>query len=462
MNSSNEIYKRKLQGHERRHLYAPNSIIPIVIKIKGNIDKNNLKTAIEKVQERHVLLRSRIEIDNSNTAWYTTEGTDEIPIKIIDRISDEQWITVCKNESKIPFDFHKRPPIRFILLSSKTKSDIILFCHHMFSDGMSVANLANDVLMIIGNPEKKLKNLPPPPVINRENIPSEISDNILVQNIINRINKKWKNEAIIFNRNDYLSIFNAYWKRYSHTIQVIELSEEQTESIVNRCRLEHVTVNSFIFATYLKTEYNVKNYIKPKKQKAGVAVDVRNHLKTPVGDSFGFFAAGFIDNYKFINHIDFWDFTRLIYKKILKKLSKKKFFINLLRAGRLEPSIHDALIVKTYGNLVDQDDERYNKLSLFAQKKNSISSMAKKFGAMHFSFAVTNLGRLDFPRFYGDFELDRMLAFPPTGPTIETTIFVMTVCGKLSVIMSYVEDEVDAKIMKKLREKFEENLLSFK
>ena len=450
-NSINVNYRRKFQGHERRHFRAPNSIIPIVVRIKGNVDKKNLKSAVKKAQQRHILLRVKVEIDESNTAWFTTKDVDEIPIKIIDRNSDDQWVSICSDESKIPFDFYKRPLIRIILLYSSKKSDLILFCHHMFCDGMSVSYLAKDLMQVLGNPDNELEILPPPPLLNRENIPNEISENFIIQKFIELINKKWMGEEVIFDNDDYLSIFNAYWENNIHKIQTIELSEEQTKYLVNKCRDEKVTVNSMIFAAFLKAQYKAKDLMKPEKQKAGVAVDVRNYLVKSAGESFGFYAAGIIDHFKYNDNISFWDFTRNLHGKITKKLSKKEFFKNLLRAGSLEPSMHDALIMKTYGNLIRSDDIRYQKLYSFSQKKDSISSMANKLGAMHFGFAVTNLGRLDFPSFYGNLELERFLIFPPTGPTIETTIFVATVCDRLSLILSYVENKIDAKIMLEIR-----------
>ena len=460
MNNQNNEYNRKLQGHERRHFRAPNSIIPLVLRIKGDVKKENLITAIEKIQQRHTLLRVRVELDESNTAWFTTKDVQGIPLKIEDRVSDEQWISICETECKIPFDFHKRPPIRIILLYSKVKSDLILFCHHMFSDGMSVSYLARDIMKVLSDPDKDLEILPPPPLLNQENIPDGISDSTIIQKFIERINKKWKNEEIIFNHDDYLSIFNAYWKHNTHLIQVIEFTEKQTEKLVKKCQLEHVTINSMIYTAFLKAQYEINKPEKPKSQRAGVAVDVRNKLKKPAGESFGFFAAGFIDDYRFNNKIGFWEFTRKIHKQITKKLSNNDFFINLLRAGNLEPSIHDALIMKTYGNLVQPDDSRYEKLSTFAKKKDSVSSMAKKFGTMKFGFAITNLGRLPFSRYYGHLELDRLLIFPPTGPTIETTIFAATASGKLTIILSFVKEIIDAEMMKKLREEYENCLKS--
>ena len=288
-------------------------------------------------------------------------------------------------------------------------------------------------------------------MLNRENIPNEISENIIIQKFIERINKKWMKEEIVFDNDEYLSIFNAYWENNVHKIQTIELTEEQTKSLVNKCRDEKVTVNSMIFAAFLKAQFKAKDLVKPEKQKAGVAVDVRNYLVKSAGESFGFYAAGIIDQFKYNDNYNFWDFTRKLHNNITKKLSKKEFFKNLLRAGSLEPSMHDALIMKTYGNLFKPDDSSYQKLYSFSQKKDSISSMANKLGSMHFGFAVTNLGRLDFPRFYGDLELERFLIFPPTGPTIESTIFVATVCDRLSLILSYVENKIDAKIMLEIR-----------
>jgi len=460
MISENIEYRRKLQPHERRHFRAPNSIIPIIVRVKGDVNKNQLKAAITEIQKRHILLRVKVEVDQANTAWFTTENVDEIPIKIIERTSDDHWISICSKESKIPFDYFNRPPIRIILLYSEEISDLILFCHHMFSDGMSVAYLSRDFMEVLGNPKKKLKILPPPPLLNMENIPDDISVNVVIQKFIQRINKKWRKEEIIFNQDDFLSVFNAYWEHNTHKIQTIELSEKQTEELIQKCRNEKVTVNSVLFSAFLKAQYQSKGMIKPEKQKAGIGVDVRNYLVNPAGESFGFYAAGVIDDFKYIKNIDFWDFTRRLHEKIAKKLSKKEFFQNLLRFSLLEQSIHDALMMKTYGNLVKPDDSNYEKLSMFSQRKDAISSMVKKLGTMYFGFVLSNLGRLDFPRLYGDLELDRLLIFPPTGPTNETTIFAVTVCGKLTIVLSYIEHVIDSSTMKKLMVTFFHCLIS--
>ena len=57
-------------------------------------------------------------------------------------------------------------------------------------------------------------------------------------------------------------------------------------------------------------------------------------------------------------------------------------------------------------------------------------------------------------------ELEIFLIFPPNGPTIETTIFVATVCDRLSLILSYVENKIDTTFMIKLKKLLYDSLIS--
>ena len=70
--------------------------------------------------------------------------------------------------------------------------------------------------------------------------------------------------------------------------------------------------------------------------------------------------------------------------------------------------------------------------------------------------AITNLGRLDFPKIYGSLELDRLImqpggAFPLVH--IDMVLGVVTCAGKLSLIVEYAEEAVDTTTMKKIKTK---------
>ena len=69
--------------------------------------------------------------------------------------------------------------------------------------------------------------------------------------------------------------------------------------------------------------------------------------------------------------------------------------------------------------------------------------------------AVTNLTRLDFPRKYGALELDRLLMKPGGGfPLVSVNLVLgaVTAAGKLSLVIEFVEDNIDMGTMEKIKE----------
>ena len=76
--------------------------------------------------------------------------------------------------------------------------------------------------------------------------------------------------------------------------------------------------------------------------------------------------------------------------------------------------------------------------------------------------AVTNLARLDFPRKYGELELDRLIMKPGGGfplVTVNLLLGAVTSAGKLSLVIEYVEDNVDSETMERIKEEAMESLL---
>ena len=67
--------------------------------------------------------------------------------------------------------------------------------------------------------------------------------------------------------------------------------------------------------------------------------------------------------------------------------------------------------------------------------------------------AITNLGRLDYPTKYGSLELDRFIFFTSCTPLIELIIPVVTIAGKLTFTINYLEETTDTPTMEKIENK---------
>ncbi|MFX0043428.1 MAG: hypothetical protein ACFE8L_10990, partial [Candidatus Hodarchaeota archaeon] len=153
---------RKVLNNELKFLHAPNANVSVIARIIGTISETQLKNALSKAQLMHPLLSARVVFDNDRIAWFYEDNVPEIPLKVVRRISDYQFIEVIQNEHKIPFDIFTGPLIRFILVQSNDISDIIVFCLHTICDGTALANLLRDILTFIANPNMEIKTITPP------------------------------------------------------------------------------------------------------------------------------------------------------------------------------------------------------------------------------------------------------------------------------------------------------------
>ena len=67
------------------------------------------------------------------------------------------------------------------------------------------------------------------------------------------------------------------------------------------------------------------------------------------------------------------------------------------------------------------------------------------------SLAITDLGRMNYPTKYGSLELDRFIVITSGTPYMELVIPVVTVIGKLTVTINYLEGTTDTPTMEKIK-----------
>ncbi len=453
-------YSRKVTPLERIFTRSPYGIVTMVARINGNVTEAMLTQAVSKVQQRHVNLRVRIHEDKDRNPWFTTEGVKEIPIMTVPRESEEYWIEVVKEERKKPFDFEERPAIRFILVNSPSISELIILCHHIICDGMSLAYLARDIMTYLGDPKKEVEMLANPVPMDKDNLPSDVSINRIIKYFVNRMSKKWLKSPTYFDQDDYQELNKAYWTHFDHQLLNVELSEAQTSSLVERCRKEGVTVNTALATAFTGAQYLIQGD-QSNHSKMIIAGNLRQRLLSPAGESMGYFAGGVNLEYKYNKKLNFWENARKLHQKLKPLYTNKKLFGEPLTWCYLEPSIMESLGFKTVGGLVSTESLRYEKLSTFSEQNDVISSVLKRGNITSLEkptlgTAITNLTRLDFPTTYGSLELD-CLTMCPGGAfplvTINFNLGVATCAGKLSLLIEYTEKAVDTETMRKIKEK---------
>lgn len=452
-------YERRITPIERLFTRSPFSTVTVVARITGNVSESILSGAISKVQQRHPHLRVRIAEDANGEPRFTSQSVGEIPVKVVPRASDSQWIGLVQEACQIPFEFEARPAIRFVLVQSERTSELIILCHHIICDGMSLAFLARDLMVHLGDPTREAEQLPDPVPVDRDSIPDEVRLNAFVRFIINRMNKKWENDKVVFDQEDYGDLCEAYWARYTHQILSLELSEAQTIALVHRSRKEKVTVNSALAAAFAGAQCVVLGEGRYHPS-IGVGASLRNRLQRPVGEVMGFYAGLASLRFRYNGSSGFWQNARGFHRKVLPLYNNRILFKDPLIWCYLEPTILESINFKKIGGLVTEGSSRYEKISAFSARDDVVLSILKRdkmdsLDQLMMGTAVTNLGRLDLPRIYGDLQLDRLImkpggAFPLAN--VNLLLGAVTSAGKLSLVVEYVEDNIDTVTMEGIKE----------
>lgn len=459
MNEKAECLLRKVTPFESVMSYAPFSIVTVVARIKGNLSLDTLRDAVEKVQKRHTNLRVKITEDEQHRNWFTTEDVGAIPVEKVERLTEDHWISVHHEASQEPFKFNERPGIRFILVHSQSVSELIILCHHSICDGLSLAYLSRDIMEHLGDPSKEPEILPDPTPIGLDNMPKGVSMGGVTKYFINRINKQWSKDPVHFDQDDYESLSEGYWSRAQHKILSVELTEDQTTELVQRCKKEKATVNSALTTAFVGAQRVIQGKRKGLSS-LGVAGNLRDRIQKPPGEGMGFFAGVVSLDFSYDVKKGFWDNARRFNEKIQPMYTNKKLFKDGLGWCYLDPGVLESINFKKIGGFVPDHASSYVKLSAYSKRKDVVSGILRRekmdtLDRVMMGTAVTNLTRMDFPRQYGEFELDRLImnpggAFPLSN--VNMVLGAVTCSGKLSLIIEYDEGAVDTETMNNVKE----------
>jgi len=461
MNTTQEQmdYRRQVTAPERLFRWSPFSTVTMVAQIKGRVTEGMLVDAVAKVQQRHPLLRVRMEEDPEGVPIFTSEGVAGIPVSVVPRDSGRDWVAAHLEASRRPFEFSSRPAIRLILVQSPEESELIILCHHIICDGLSLAYLARDLLQHLGDPERPVASLPASAPIDLENLPASISTNGIARFFINRMNRQWQADPVEFDEADYLAANQAYWDAYDHRILPIKLCEEATTDLVQICRANGVTVNSALSAAFLAGQTLVQGEL-PRVGNIGIAASLRDRLPKPAGEGMGFYAGVVTTDYRYRAKLGFWENARRLHRQVKPLFTDERLLGDFASWLHLDPGIMDALNFKRLGQLVAPADSRHSKLAGYARRDDLVSRILKRsrsesLNRKAMGTAMTNLTRMPFPRTYGPLELDRLImqpggAFPLV--MVNMVLGVVTCSGKLSLVVEHAEQAVDSATVAEITE----------
>ncbi len=407
--------KRKLLLPERV-LYGDGNRLfngVFAVKIRGTITLESLRLTLAGLQAKHPMLGAGITVDENNIPWFVTaEHIPAIPVRVVQRLTEEDWMNETKKELSVPFDMRNGPLFRVVWLKGETVSDLLITIHHCMCDGTATATLMHELLLLLDQPGKDLGTeavfhsipelIPAEILNNKKNIRKAKISAAVLRTVLSLITAVMpKNKPLIRREDDFM----LCWK----------LSKEASSALLRRCVSARVTPHIALCVAFLEAFQQVRG--SKAHGKISCPIDIRRLIKEIRRDTI--FSFGLAVNLPLVKQAaGFWDKAEKMQVEMLKQTDKLKPYEQLMHFEYLHSSVNAMATYLTY-----------------AKPKEDLM--------------LSNMGRMDLPKSFNTFELEDIYSPAAIGPFgSPCTVMSVTFRGQMNfsflsntAVMAYEEAE---------------------
>ncbi|MBD3197284.1 MAG: hypothetical protein GF317_19675 [Candidatus Lokiarchaeota archaeon] len=435
-------YERNLSAFERMHLKQPNANVVMVAQIKGIIRKEKFQSTINDLVMKHPLIKVKVRFDEQCRAKFVASGVESPYIEEFPRKDDNLWKIQVKKEISKKFNILDGPLIRFTLLIGKDLTDLIITSHHSICDGLSIVYLIRDILELVSAPHESVKNRLNPPELNEDSIPISVSGGILKRFMMNLINKKWEKEKNQLNKVDFDKLHEQFWTNHNNNIHMFKLDSESCSKLIFKSQENRVSVSSVLITLILKAHSSMGLELRGNHESI-VSVDFRDYVKPPAKESFGKYASAIRPELEYDKSLSFWKNAKKINETIYNSLDLKNIFQSF-QLNNFNPTLIDAFWYTKFGQISSKFVEKF-------LKKMHLNEI-------YHSFILTNLGKIQIRKHYGNYTLNTVHGPYVFSDTIEKYIGVITLDEEMFISISYGENIISTSKIIELKRHFLEHL----
>ena len=124
--------------------------IPVVLSLNSSTNIEGMKYALQKIVNRHEVLRSTIKYDNSLEQGVQIVHSLELNIEEFLLSANDNYLSVIKDDINYPIDLSKEYPIKVKIYrieddKNRVKTLLSINIHHIASDGWSMDILLKEI-----------------------------------------------------------------------------------------------------------------------------------------------------------------------------------------------------------------------------------------------------------------------------------------------------------------------------
>ena len=182
------MWMTKYISSERPNLFEPNVYISMIVKLAGNIEKEDVAGAVGVAYSNNEATMSRIVLEENGDAYY--EKMDSSGCKIY--VDNRDWQSIIREGEKRTFAVDKGELVRTYIIEKEEEITLLIMAHHLVGDGKSILILVQDIADVLAGKNVEYK---PMLLIDTKYLLERAKLPLGVKLAVKRLNKKWKKEG---------------------------------------------------------------------------------------------------------------------------------------------------------------------------------------------------------------------------------------------------------------------------
>jgi hypothetical protein len=280
------------------------------VQIRGAVQPDRLRAALDKAQQRHPLLGVNTELGPAGIPWFSSQGVGVIPLTVVAQAQPDASAKLAESELVATFVMDQPSSARLPLLrvslflprDAAQPTDLLFTVQHVIADGLSMVFLVRDLLRFMEHPDAPVVVLDAP-ASAADLLPAKVRSRIPTSPLRFTF-ALWLVEWYVRLRFGGRAVAP---KQLAQRQRSWELTPEQTERLRARCRREAVSIHSAICTAF-----------SPGFGAIHTPVDLRSLLARPVGESLGNFVGAAEVKLKYRAARGFWNNARAFQRRLRK------------------------------------------------------------------------------------------------------------------------------------------------
>ena len=424
------ISQRKEIVAGRGFYYMPSAFLTLKVTVEGRYDHSRMEKAVLALEEAHPIINN-VAVKEGDRMWFENVGK-HVPIIVYSKKSGIKWEDAILELTTPPVNLLETPGVMVGVVPEQECFYLLMVCHHMYGDGTSVKNLADDLLYIYST-GKKVEVKEAYTELSEMDLPLDcMAPEELRERYVAFNNTCW-DRKIEFSWEMYKQMIDTHNQAVVSAISCKSLRGEDYHNLRNKCKELGVTVNSAL------TTAMTAAMQKGESIDAIVSVDTRPLFGYEKEAGIANFASCVQPTIEYNSSIGFWENVAIVNKKVKQERLNKQRMLNTLYTFMLWGA--DAFGVGYYARYgMFRDMEVLMEL----RKTLGLNSEAE-------TFEVSNIGNIEMAANATGLVVRDCYFAPNLMPACACTFGVVSLGEMLTISLGYkkkfVSDETAQKIM---------------